>query len=180
MANQHTTPLRGEQPDTTPWYRQFWPWFLIALPATVVVAGISTLVIAIRHDDSLVVDDYYKQGLGINRVLAEDRAAERLGLGAEMHLDLVTGDVSVWLRGSEPALTEQLSLRLIHPTDAELDASLDLHYIGNGVYRGQLPDRLQGRRYVQLSGEQPQPWLLRSELRADQGEWLQLQFGELH
>lgn len=178
MANPHSTSLRGEQRDTAPWYRQFWPWFLIALPATVVIAGISTLVIAIRHDDSLVVDDYYKQGLAINQVLAEDRTAAQLGLGAEMHIDRVTGEVSVWLRGSDPALTEQLSLRLIHPTDAGRDISLALHYIGNSAYRGQLPAALQGRRYVQLSGERPQPWLLRSELRADQGELLQLQFGE--
>ena len=26
--------------ESIPWYRQFWPWFLIALPATVVVAGL--------------------------------------------------------------------------------------------------------------------------------------------
>ena len=31
--------------DLLPWYRQFWPWFLIALPGTVVVAAIGTLVI---------------------------------------------------------------------------------------------------------------------------------------
>ena len=28
-----------------PWYRQGWPWFLIAFPAIAVVAGIATLVI---------------------------------------------------------------------------------------------------------------------------------------
>ena len=42
--------------DTQPWYRQFWPWFLISLPASVVVAGLSTLYIANRHADDLVVD----------------------------------------------------------------------------------------------------------------------------
>ena len=35
--------------DTVPWYQQFWPWFLILLPASVVVAGLTTLVIANRH-----------------------------------------------------------------------------------------------------------------------------------
>ena len=53
--------------DSQPWYRQFWPWFLIALPATVVVAGLTTWWIAAHKADSLVVDDYYKEGLAINR-----------------------------------------------------------------------------------------------------------------
>ena len=55
--------------DTEPWYRQFWPWFIIMLPASVVVAGLSTWYIAHRHADDLVVDEYYKSGLAINRQL---------------------------------------------------------------------------------------------------------------
>ena len=39
-----------------PWYRQGWPWFLIAFPATAVVAGIATLVIAIQTFDGMVVE----------------------------------------------------------------------------------------------------------------------------
>ena len=33
-----------------PWYREPWPWFLIAGPAIVVVASLSTAVIAVRSD----------------------------------------------------------------------------------------------------------------------------------
>ena len=58
-----------------PWYRQFWPWFLIALPAISVVAGLSTLTIAVLNQDSLVRDDWYKDGKAINQSLARDDAA---------------------------------------------------------------------------------------------------------
>ena len=31
----------------TPWYRQAWPWFLISLPATAVIAGSFTFYLAV-------------------------------------------------------------------------------------------------------------------------------------
>ncbi len=43
--------------EGVPWYKQFWPWFIIALPASVVVASFITLWIAISNPDQLVVDD---------------------------------------------------------------------------------------------------------------------------
>lgn len=170
-----TSPAPGV--DNLPWYRQFWPWFLIALPAAVVVAGIATLVIAVRNDSSLVVDDYYKQGLGINRVLAQDRTAVELGLGAELNLDLATGEVYVVMRGDTPALTETLDLRWIHPTDSARDQALQLRKIGGNRYRAQLEERPSGRWYLQLKGTQPREWLLRSELLIADGDRVQLQFG---
>ena len=40
-----------------PWYKQFWPWFIIALPASVVIASFFTLYLAITNPDQLVVTD---------------------------------------------------------------------------------------------------------------------------
>ena len=31
------------------WYKQFWPWFLISLPASVVVASMFTISIAVEN-----------------------------------------------------------------------------------------------------------------------------------
>ena len=120
--------------DTTPWYRQFWPWFLIALPATVVAAGLTTWWIAARDADSLVADEYYKEGLAINRVLHRQELARSLGVVAE--LDAGAGVVEIRLAGdSEPSALE---LFLSHPLDAKLDQQLSLAKILPGVYRGKL------------------------------------------
>ena len=58
-----------------PWYRQPWPWLLMAGPAIVVVAGIVTAVIAFTGADGVIADDYYKQGMAINRTLAREAKA---------------------------------------------------------------------------------------------------------
>ena len=79
--------------DSKPWYRQFWPWFIIALPASVVVAGLITVFIAFRHADTLVNDNYYKDGLAINQTLAQDTRARELGVEATIDFDRVTGEV---------------------------------------------------------------------------------------
>ena len=67
-----------------PWYREPWPWILMSVPATAVVAGIITLWLAVSSADGLVAEDYYKQGLAINRVIEREEAAQRLGLTASV------------------------------------------------------------------------------------------------
>ena len=42
------------QSASLPWYKQFWPWFLIALPASAVIASLYTVSLAVRTTDSLV------------------------------------------------------------------------------------------------------------------------------
>lgn len=106
-----------------PWYKQFWPWFLIALPASAVVAGIATLMIASHEPDGIVVDDYYKQGLAINQDLDRDRMAASLGLSAQVRLR-ADGVLQVVLQGDRTARLAVLQVSLLHPTKAGQDRVL--------------------------------------------------------
>lgn len=102
----------------TPWYRQGWPWFLIALPATAVVGGIITAILAVRGFDGPVVADYYKQGLAINEEVARAQLARELAIAAEAELaGFADGDrVRVVLQAERPLPPEAaLRLRLAHP-----------------------------------------------------------------
>ena len=79
--------MQTQREDTLPLYRQFWPWFIISIPAATVVAAIITINIAIKTDDGLVVDDYYKEGLAINEDKARERKAREMQISAELSLD---------------------------------------------------------------------------------------------
>lgn len=167
-----TAPLLEQ--DITPWYRQFWPWFLIALPASVVVAGTATVFIAINGADSLVVDDYYKQGLGINRLLAQDQEATALGITAEITLDNMVGETVLRLQGGFTHYPEQLTLLWAHPADQALDFSISLQKVLSGnelsaVYKGDLSRRVSGRWYLQLSSKQPPLWRLKQAVVINAG-----------
>src|SRR5210317_1476013 len=115
-----SSPLQAA--DDQPWYQQFWPWFLIALPGSVVVAAFATLYIANKHSDELVVDEYYKNGLAINRQLAKQQRAEEIGLSAV--LTVAAGTITV--RTTGPIASPVLNLRLSHPLESDADFELPL------------------------------------------------------
>lgn len=137
-----------------PWYRQFWPWFIMALPASAVVAGLTTVWIAVVNQDSVVRDDWYKDGKSINQSFARDEAAVALGMRARFTLDDMTGDVAVTLAHErDVALPDTLALALSHPTQAAADQTLILRRDAAGTYRGQLARALAGRFYLELGSD---------------------------
>jgi len=58
MRYQPNSPQSADQ--ALPWYRQFWPWFIIALPTAAVIGSFISLWLAVSHPDFLVVteDEY--------------------------------------------------------------------------------------------------------------------------
>lgn len=149
--------------ESKPWYREPWPWILMAGPAIVVVAGIATAWIAFESNDGLVEDDYYKQGLAINQRLLRDKAAEDLGLGAELIAGANGRDLRLFLSGAQAASApERLLLRLIHPTRAGNDQTIELAPDGSGFFVGRLATPVSGRWNVQVEDSRRQ-WRLAAE-----------------
>lgn len=132
-----------------PWYREPWPWFLISLPATAVIAGLATVWIAYQSADGLVVGDYYKAGLAINQTLARDDAARALALSATLQHE--NGALALALAGRLGAYPDQLTLTLAHPTRQGMDQTLTLSHAGGGHYRTPLPAMPAGKWHAQLA-----------------------------
>ena len=128
---------------SAPWYRQFWPWLLIAGPATVLLAGAVTAWIAFASADGLVAEDYYKQGMAVNRLLAREERAAELGLSAD--IQLTAKSVVVRLRGAAP---EALFVHLAHATRAGHDQRLRLAPVQPGVYQADVPELPAGRWHI--------------------------------
>lgn len=110
-----------------PWYKQFWPWFLITFPAIAVIAGIVTIVLAVNSNDGLVNDDYYKEGLAINKTLQRNDKATELNLHATATWDKLTQLVTLKLTGKIKSLPARLTLTASHPTRANFDQRIQLY-----------------------------------------------------
>ena len=137
---------------SSPWYKHLWPWIIIAILACSVTLTLSMVTIAVNNPDNLVNDNYYEAGKGINRSLDRELLAQTLQLRAKVHLDELTGEVELHLTGNSNPNT--LELNLISPTQPEKDRRITLTRSDSepSRYIGQVTDKVEGRRFVELLG----------------------------
>lgn len=125
-----------------PWYKHRIVWLMVGLPLVVVVASFVTLYLAIKTDDGVIDDDYYKQGLAINQDLARDDRAKALGLSGQLKFSGLGVDLN--LSALTPVgLTGVPIQLLVQNVGAKAkDQVVTLVPVGQGVWRGQLKQPL--------------------------------------
>ena len=143
---------RSPSPAITPWYRQLWPWLLMAGPALVVIASLYSGWLALATDDGVVADDYYKRGLAINARLARVERAAALQMGAVVSVD-ADGRIRATLASVSTDLDASpatMRLKFTHPTRAGLDRGAELTRGPDGIYTGRIEPVAPGRWLVTL------------------------------
>lgn len=157
----------NDQARFLPWYRQPWPWLLMIAPAAAVIGGAVTIWLAVRSDDGLVTDDYYKQGLAINQITARDEQAQNLDLRADLMIGADGRELRLMLHAKPDfSMPQALVVRLAHPTRAGIDQILRLQRQSSGIYIGHLAQGVGGRWRVSLEDEQ-KAWRLTGEWMTD-------------
>lgn len=142
--------------DSEPWYKQFWPWFIMLLPACAVAASIYTLSLAMRTTDSLVVDSNSGMDVVSAQQIKYSQRAKALGLIADIAIEGNLVRVALQeTNESAPLSTNNLVLQFSHPAFAEKDQSVLLlpHSEAEHVYQGTLGDLPVGRWYLILESD---------------------------
>lgn len=159
------------QEHLTPWYRQFWPWFLMALPASAVIAGICTVFIAFMNQDDLVVDNYYKQGLAINQTLRQQQLASDLGLAASADWDRVSNELKLTFSAVNPIDDPVLKLTLVHATMIELDQVVFLKKEKTNSYSATIDNFKSGKWHLILEPVDAQ-WQIKTTVTLPRSNWI--------
>ncbi|MGP9800888.1 FixH family protein [Rheinheimera sp. NSM] len=148
------------QQDTKPWYKQLWPWILIAIPVITALKAVHTVIVMQQHSPDLVVDDYYKAGRAINMQLAKYREAQLRNLEAHV---LVAGNRAVVRFAKNSVLEGEIHLDFYHPTLADRDFALDAERSGELLYVATLPLTPNGKWRLVVS-DASKDWKLRATL----------------
>jgi len=168
MTNTTTT----DSITPSPWYKQFWPWFLISFPAIAVIAGIATIILAVKSDDGLVKDDYYKAGLAINQMLELKQKAHELNLSANVNWDKLTHTVTLRLNGNIATSPSRLNLQLAHATRANHDQTVTLFLAPDKkTYTGRL-ETVKSGKWITILEPEEKNWRINGRVTLPkQNQW---------
>ena len=153
--------------DEAPWYKQFWPWFIMMPPAAAVLVGVVMVTLA-GGPPAMVVDDYGQIAMATEQRLERDKRAAELGISAQVELLPLGADqfrVSLILtqQNDTAMLPQALRLRFTHPTLKEYDQRTELTG-SRGRYSGLL-QRKSTRYYVAVTDD-AETWRVTGELQA--------------
>ncbi|MDH5925438.1 FixH family protein [Vibrio lentus] len=144
-----------------PWYKQFWPWFLIALPATVVIWTIMTVIVFTQNSVDLVTEDYYKKGKGINVDISKVNIAKELGLAASVNEK--GNSVIITLDKGKLDHFPAISAMFVHRTLPDRDFTQLLTADASGNYTLTLDHEMQGPWFIELSPHDSE-WLVQGRM----------------
>lgn len=106
------------------------------------------LNLAISTEDSLVVDDYYKQGKAINASLAKEHEARRRNISADVTID--DGAIALQFHSGIPRDGQAIRLSFYHTTQQSKDFSVLLSRDASGMYRGFSENMVAGKWQMTL------------------------------
>lgn len=163
--------MQPQREDDGPWYRQRWPWYILGMLLFGVVGAGALVVESLRHEDPLVVGDYYKEGLAINQVLDRQHEAQKLGLQAHADYDRSQRLLSVRLTSRHKSVDAPvLRMQFIHATLANRDYSVTLLRQASGDYTAHVAKLLPGT-YDLILEPTDKDWRLDAHLNMPLSDW---------
>ncbi|MDR1530560.1 MAG: FixH family protein [Burkholderiales bacterium] len=150
--------------EIKPWYREPWPWIIIGSLGVVIVACFVTLGLAIWSYDGLVDDDYYKEGLAINKKLERAERSEHLSLNATL-IVLPDGTVRLTLDSANTEFKAPLEvrLRMVHARFPDQDRNIVLRRVEGNTFSGEVLPPSEGQWQIILESDD---WRLATSAQA--------------
>ena len=134
--------------EKSPWYKQFWPWFLIVIPLSSMVLSFTMLHLAFDSEDSIVQDDYYNEGRSINLDLHKVEQARVRNI--ETYLKFSADSVQIEVVQGDVGDGSALILDFFHSTQNFKDFKVTLLKDANGIYRGNIEQAIDGKWRISL------------------------------
>ena len=128
------------KPKKDLWYKEPWMLLVVGGPVIVVIAAITTGVIAWQGADKVVSKDYYRQGVNINKDIYRDAKASEYKILGTAKFDSSTGKISLKLEGSTELPTSVLFTFTSTSGTSEYEPvqKISLSQTQTGMYEGSI------------------------------------------
>lgn len=152
-----------------PWHKEPYVWMLIGFPLSSVIVGIFFITTAVINKDTLVRDNYYKDGLAYNSEVQWDKKAAEMDIRLEL---LVNGnDLTINILNSRLNPPTTLKVSLGHPTIPEKDRVSQLQLTKGQSFLG-FVEKMEDGRYYLLVECPEQEWRIRKDIQVVNGRAL--------
>lgn len=149
-----------------PWYKEPYVWMLIGFPLSSVIVGSFFITISVLNRDTLVRDNYYKDGLAYNQELQWDKKALSLDIRMEILVD--GNELRMQMMNSRQTAPSTLKVTLGHPTIPNKDRESHLQFTENKGYIGFIEPTEDGRYYLLVESAEQQ-WRIRKDIWVKNG-----------
>jgi len=150
------------------WYKEPYVWMLIGFPTSSIIVCSILLTFAINTKDTLVRDNYYKDGMAMNQEFKWDNKARVMDIRVAFTIkdNVATLDIL----NSRLDMSNTLLLEFSHPTlqGKDRDSLLQLKP-GSKTYQGFIDSVQDGKYYIQVESAE-QSWRIRGEVYVINGE----------
>lgn len=143
-----------------PWYKQFWPWFLIILPLTVVIWTVVTVIVFANNSVSLVTEDYYKKAKALILILLKSMSPKSWDWTLPFTLKVARSSLN---STKVNLLTSLLFKPCCSSHTAWSRFSQLITADAKGIYRLNLENELQGPWFIELTPHDGQ-WLVQGRV----------------
>jgi hypothetical protein len=137
-------------------------WIMWLIPAITVVAGLTTLAIALKRGDPPLPAEYHWEGEHLDHDFALARNAAAHGIEVKFTSSAQQGTCSATVRNA-PQDSAALTFLFANAADANLDRVVRLPRVAPGQYRGACAPLPPGRWRLSLDDAEGQ-WSIRTQL----------------
>jgi len=165
-----------------PWYRHFWPWFVLGLLGISVTGSLTTVYIAVSGRDPEVRGTWSRDAKAVVLDDAAERLARSLALSAALVVAVDHERLDVTLDAAPGLAPESIAILLVHPTLAGRDLELVATRTEGHLYTAALPPTFEGRsvqgryqvsirgRTAPVAGSDGEDWKLAAPIEIVPGE----------
>jgi hypothetical protein len=154
----------------TIWYKSRWGILVFGFPIASVIMGCITLYIAFTYPDSIVQDNYYKDGLSINQQIDDLEWASELKL--RVQLNLSDGLINATINPALAEETQQVKIAFHHNLNEDLDTHIVLNRQSETEFVATMNPLKVANWYVDISpisGEKI--WRVKGKINSGQPQW---------